>query len=117
MLLTVTVFELGPMYVSTIPLIFTLSLSLPLLPTSVSCKKSPSLYPLSRKKPERKKRKTSKADTDSRKTKQPKEAKPAKVENAEWKAMFGEKAAQAIRDTVDANVEDYEYLKSFALRV
>ncbi len=37
-------------------------------------------------------------------------------EDREWTKNFGEKAAKVIRDTVDANVEDYEYLKQFALK-
>ncbi|KAI9730061.1 MAG: hypothetical protein M1834_006053 [Cirrosporium novae-zelandiae] len=36
--------------------------------------------------------------------------------DAEWAAKYGVGAAKVIRETVDANVEDYEYLKSFALK-
>lgn len=36
---------------------------------------------------------------------------------AEWKEKFGEKGATVIRDTVAANVEHYEYLKQFAMKV
>jgi len=39
------------------------------------------------------------------------------VENKEWAEKYGEKEAKVIRETVDANIPDYEYLKSFALRV
>jgi len=35
---------------------------------------------------------------------------------AEWKETYGEKAADVIRDTVAANVADYEYLKQFAIK-
>ncbi|ESZ92991.1 hypothetical protein SBOR_6612 [Sclerotinia borealis F-4128] len=38
-------------------------------------------------------------------------------ENEEWKEKYGEEAAITIRETVDANIEDYEYLKRFAVRV
>lgn len=35
---------------------------------------------------------------------------------AEWTETYGEKAANVIRDTVAANVADYEYLKKFAIK-
>lgn len=35
----------------------------------------------------------------------------------EWKEKFGEEAARMIRETVERNLADYEYLKGFALRV
>ncbi|KAF7879178.1 hypothetical protein EAF04_000376 [Stromatinia cepivora] len=38
-------------------------------------------------------------------------------ENEEWTQKYGAEAAKIIRHTVDANVDDYEYLKSFAVRV
>ncbi|KAL2752722.1 hypothetical protein ACRALDRAFT_2112793 [Sodiomyces alcalophilus JCM 7366] len=38
-------------------------------------------------------------------------------EDKEWTEKFGEEGAKIIRDTVDANVEDYEYLKTFTLQV
>ena len=38
-------------------------------------------------------------------------------ENEEWREKYGEEAQKVIRDCVDANVADYEYLKSFAMRV
>ncbi|KAK5047742.1 hypothetical protein LTR84_006407 [Exophiala bonariae] len=36
--------------------------------------------------------------------------------DAEWKEKYGEQAAKVIRDTVDANMDDYLYLKQFALK-
>lgn len=36
---------------------------------------------------------------------------------AEWKEKFGEEGANVIRDTVAANVETYEYLKQFAIKL
>ncbi|KAF4301317.1 hypothetical protein GTA08_BOTSDO07226 [Botryosphaeria dothidea] len=36
---------------------------------------------------------------------------------AEWVQKFGEEGAKTIKETVDANVADYEYLKQFAMRV
>lgn len=38
-------------------------------------------------------------------------------EDEEWRNKFGDKAAKVIRETVDANTADYEYLKSFAIKV
>ncbi len=38
-------------------------------------------------------------------------------ENEQWTAKYGPEAAKVIRQTVDANIADYEYLKSFALVV
>lgn len=38
-------------------------------------------------------------------------------ENEEWRKKFGDEAAKVIRETVDANTADYEYLKSFAIKV
>lgn len=35
----------------------------------------------------------------------------------EWTEKYGEEAAKVIRDTVTANVEHYEYLKQFAIKV
>ncbi|MCJ1352880.1 MAG: hypothetical protein MMC33_002864 [Icmadophila ericetorum] len=37
-------------------------------------------------------------------------------DDAQWRQRFGEKAARVIRETVDANMEHYEYLKQFALK-
>jgi hypothetical protein len=36
---------------------------------------------------------------------------------AEWTEKFGAEGAKVIKKTVDDNVEDYEYLKQFALQV
>jgi hypothetical protein len=36
---------------------------------------------------------------------------------AEWTEKFGEKGAKQIRDTVAECVEDYEYLKQFAIKL
>lgn len=36
---------------------------------------------------------------------------------AEWTEKYGEEGAKLIRDTVAANVADYEYLKQFAIKV
>lgn len=38
-------------------------------------------------------------------------------ENAEWTEKFGEAGAKVIRETVDKNIPDYEYLKGFAINV
>ncbi|KAM0284385.1 hypothetical protein ACHAQH_001961 [Verticillium albo-atrum] len=38
-------------------------------------------------------------------------------EDREWNEKYGEKGAKVIRQTVEDNVADYEYLKKFALRV
>ena len=38
-------------------------------------------------------------------------------EDAEWREKYGEKGAKVIRETVNANVADYEYLKQFAMQV
>jgi len=54
------------------------------------------------------------ADFIAPKKKQPKSK---ESEDSEWLEKFGAKGAKVIRETVDANVEDYEYLKQFALRV
>lgn len=45
-----------------------------------------------------------------------KKVKSKHEEDAEWKEKFGEEAAKVIRETVDANIKDYEHLKQFALR-
>lgn len=46
-----------------------------------------------------------------------KQTKTKEVEDSEWHAKFGAKGAKVIREVVDSNVENYEYLKQFALRV
>jgi hypothetical protein len=45
-----------------------------------------------------------------------KKEKSIEIENQEWCRNFGKEGAQIIRDCVNANLEDYEYLKSFALK-
>ncbi|KAK3333520.1 hypothetical protein B0T19DRAFT_483560 [Cercophora scortea] len=37
-------------------------------------------------------------------------------EDAEWREKFGEEGQKVIRECVNANVDDYEYLKSFAIK-
>ncbi|CAF9926225.1 hypothetical protein IMSHALPRED_006913 [Imshaugia aleurites] len=44
-----------------------------------------------------------------------KNAKSEEEEDREWREKFGAEGAKVIRQTVDANVKDYEYLKQFAL--
>jgi len=46
-----------------------------------------------------------------------KKVKSVEEEDQEWRAKYGEKGAKLIRETVDANVKDYEYLKQFALTI
>ncbi|KAH8595791.1 hypothetical protein B0O99DRAFT_651881 [Bisporella sp. PMI_857] len=46
-----------------------------------------------------------------------KKTKTVESENAEWVEKYGEKGAKVIRETVDANIADYEYLKKFAIKV
>ena len=36
---------------------------------------------------------------------------------AEWTEKFGEEGAKAIKETVEANIPDYEYMKKFAIKV
>ncbi|KAL2156516.1 hypothetical protein VTH82DRAFT_1261 [Thermothelomyces myriococcoides] len=38
-------------------------------------------------------------------------------EDEEWRLKYGEEGQRIIRECVNANVADYEYLKSFALKV
>ncbi|KAK4176097.1 P-loop containing nucleoside triphosphate hydrolase protein [Triangularia setosa] len=38
-------------------------------------------------------------------------------ENAQWKEKYGEEGQKLIRETVDANVADYEYLRQFAVKI
>ncbi len=38
-------------------------------------------------------------------------------EDRDWTEKYGEKGAKIIRDCVNANIADYEYLKSFAIKV
>ncbi|KAL8962459.1 MAG: hypothetical protein Q9193_001140 [Seirophora villosa] len=46
-----------------------------------------------------------------------KKAKCVKDENLEWVEKYGEDGAKIIRETVEANMEDYEYLKQYAIKV
>ncbi|KAI9827275.1 MAG: hypothetical protein M1832_005413 [Thelocarpon impressellum] len=45
-----------------------------------------------------------------------KKAKSVADEDAEWTTRFGAEGARVVRETVDKNVADYEYLKGFALK-
>ncbi|KAL8706636.1 MAG: hypothetical protein Q9201_000333 [Fulgogasparrea decipioides] len=45
-----------------------------------------------------------------------KKVKSGQDEDAEWVEKYGEKGAKIIRETVDVNMEDYEYLKQFAIK-
>jgi hypothetical protein len=38
-------------------------------------------------------------------------------ENKEWEAKYGKEAQQIIRETVDANIPHYEYLKQYCIKV
>jgi hypothetical protein len=46
-----------------------------------------------------------------------KKVKTVQVEDLEWREKYGQKAQKVIRDCVDANIPDYEYLRSFAIKV
>jgi hypothetical protein len=46
-----------------------------------------------------------------------KKPKTIELENEEWREKYGAKAQKAIRECVDRNIADYEYLKSFAIKV
>lgn len=46
-----------------------------------------------------------------------KKAKTVEIEDQEWREKYGEEGARIIRETVNANIPDYEYLKSFAIKV
>ena len=46
-----------------------------------------------------------------------KKIKTVEMENKEWCEKYGEEGAKAIRECVDANIPDYEYLKSFAIKI
>ncbi len=46
-----------------------------------------------------------------------KNGKTEQEEDAEWVEKFGVKGQKVIRAAVDANIEDYEYLRQFALKV
>lgn len=46
-----------------------------------------------------------------------KKEKSVETEDQEWREKYGEEGARIIRETVNANLADYEYLKSFAIKV
>ena len=48
-----------------------------------------------------------------------KHKKPKSVaeEDAEWREKFGDNGAKVVRETVNANIADYEYLKQFAMKM
>ena len=48
---------------------------------------------------------------------QKRKVKSHRDEDEEWKEKYGEEEAKVIRETVNANIKDYEYLKQFALKV
>jgi hypothetical protein len=39
------------------------------------------------------------------------------IEDQQWREKYGDAAAKVIREAVNANIADYEYLKSFAIKV
>jgi len=43
--------------------------------------------------------------------------KTVKAEDQEWREKYGESGQKVIRECVNANIADYEYLKSFAVKV
>ena len=43
--------------------------------------------------------------------------KSSEQEDAEWEEKYGAEGAKLIRETVEANLKDYEYLKQFAIKV
>jgi len=46
-----------------------------------------------------------------------KKTKTVETEDQEWREKYGVEGAKIIRETVDANIPDYEYLKSFAIKI
>ncbi len=46
-----------------------------------------------------------------------KKTKTVESEDKEWLEKYGEKGQKMIRECVNANIPDYEYLKSFAIKV
>ncbi|KAH7360715.1 hypothetical protein BKA65DRAFT_390745 [Rhexocercosporidium sp. MPI-PUGE-AT-0058] len=46
-----------------------------------------------------------------------KKSKTVEVEDKEWREKYGVEGAKVIRECVEANIPDYEYLKSFAIKV
>jgi len=45
-----------------------------------------------------------------------KKTKTIEIEDKEWREKYGDEGAKVIRETVNANIPDYEYLKSFAIK-
>jgi hypothetical protein len=45
-----------------------------------------------------------------------KKTKTVESEDKEWLENYGEKGQKIIRECVNANIPDYEYLKSFAMK-
>ncbi|KAL8761906.1 MAG: hypothetical protein Q9184_002010 [Pyrenodesmia sp. 2 TL-2023] len=46
-----------------------------------------------------------------------KKTKSVEEEDKDWAERYGEKGAKIIRETVEANLKDFEYLKQFAIKV
>lgn len=46
-----------------------------------------------------------------------KKTKTVETEDKEWREKYGVEGAKVIRECVKANIPDYEYLKSFAIKV
>jgi len=46
-----------------------------------------------------------------------KKSKTIESEDQEWREKYGDSGARIIRECVNANLQDYEYLKSFAITV
>ena len=44
-------------------------------------------------------------------------SKTTEEEDQDWAQRFGEHGARVIRETVNSHLEDYEYLKGFALKI
>lgn len=45
-----------------------------------------------------------------------KKNKTVEAENEEWRELYGVEGQKVIRECVNANIPDYEYLKSFAIQ-
>jgi len=46
-----------------------------------------------------------------------KKTKTVETEDKEWTEKYGKEGQKIIRECVNANIPDYEYLKSFAIKV
>ncbi|KAK4123248.1 hypothetical protein N657DRAFT_573815 [Parathielavia appendiculata] len=57
------------------------------------------------------------ASTELRPRSHPKKTPTEEEEDEEWRKRFGDEGQRVIRECVNANVADYEYLKSFAIKV